>query len=152
MKSAVMERPRVAAARMHLARKRGLLGLIRISALMERQSELELSNDQLKQLLAIRSDMIRTKAKLTGDIRVARLDLIYSTAMNIGNISPDQIRSAVKNIYNLRLERKAATIDAFKKASDVLSSEQKDKLKDIAFERLSEYESDMADGSSEEED
>jgi Spy/CpxP family protein refolding chaperone len=139
MKGAVMERPRVA-ARVHAMKKRGLLGLIRIAALLERQSELELSDDQLKKLLAIRADMIRTKAKITGDIRVARLELIYSTAMNIDNINPDQVRAAVKNIYNLRLERKAATIDAFKKASDVLSSEQKEKLKEIVQERLSEYE------------
>jgi Spy/CpxP family protein refolding chaperone len=139
MKSAVMERPLVA-ARMQLAKKRGILGLISIGALMERQSELDLSDDQLKKILAIRSDAIHAKAKITGDIRVARLDLIYSTAMNIGNIEPNQIRSAVKNIYNLRLERKAVTIDAFKKASEVLSSDQKDKLKELVQERLSDFE------------
>jgi hypothetical protein len=95
----------------------------------------------MKKLLAIRADMIRAKAKIAADIRIARLELIYSTAMNIGDIDPSQLKSSVKNIYNLRLERKAATIDAFKKASDVLSSDQKDKLRAIAQEKLSEYES-----------
>jgi hypothetical protein len=134
-----MERPRVA-ARLQMMRRRGLLGLIRIGALLERQSELELSDDQLKKLLSIRTDMIHTKAKLTGDIRAARLELIYSIASSIGNVNPDQVRSALKNIYTMRLERKAATVDAFKKASDVLTSDQKDKLHEIALENLSEYE------------
>ncbi len=142
MKGAVLERPRFA-ARVNLAKKRGILGLVRIGALLERQSQLDLSNDQLKKLLAIRSDMIRTKAKLSGDIRIARLDLVYSTAMNIGNVNPDQIRSALKSIYNLRLERKAATIDAFRKAAEVLTDEQKATLKELVQERLSEYESEV---------
>jgi hypothetical protein len=130
------------AARVHRAvRRRTLLGLLRIGGLLERSSELELSDDQMKKLLAIRADMIRAKAKIAADIRIARLELIYSTAMNIGDIDPSQLKSSVKNIYNLRLERKAATIDAFKKASDVLSSDQKDKLRAIAQEKLSEYES-----------
>jgi Spy/CpxP family protein refolding chaperone len=139
MRGQVMERPRVA-ARVQLAKKRGLLGLIRIAALLERQSELGLSNDQMQKLLNIRADMIRAKAKITGDIRVARLNLIYSTAMNIGDIDPDQLRSDIKNIYALRIERKAATVDAFKKASDVLTSEQKETLRGLAQERLSELE------------
>lgn len=140
MKGTVLERPRVA-ARVELAKKRGLLGLIRVAALVERQSELELSDDQLKKLLAIRSDMIRTKSKISADIRVARLELVHSTANNIGNIHPDQIRSALKNIYNLRLERKAATVDAFRKATDVLTDEQKSTLREHVRERLSECES-----------
>lgn len=140
MRSQVLERPM--AARVHRAvRRRTLLGLLRIGGLLERSSELELSDDQMKKLLAIRADMIRAKAKIAADIRIARLELIYSTAMNIGDIDPSQLKSSVKNIYNLRLERKAATIDAFKKASDVLSSDQKDKLRAIAQEKLSEYES-----------
>lgn len=139
MRSQVMERPRVA-ARLHTARRRGLLTLLRIGALIERQSELELSDDQLQKLMNIRADMIRAKAKLTGDIRVARLSLIYSTAMNIGSIDPGQVRSEIKNIYMMRLERKGLTVDAFKKAADVLSSDQKDKLRSLAQEKLSEME------------
>jgi len=140
MKGTVLERPRVA-ARVELAKKRGMLGLIRVAALVERQSELELSDDQLKKLLAIRSDMIRTKSKISADIRIARLELVHSTANNIGNINPDHARSALKNIYNLRLERKAATVDAFRKATDVLTDEQKSTLRERVRERLSEYES-----------
>lgn len=149
MKGAVMERPRVA-ARMQLAKKRGLLGLIRIAGLLERQSELELTDEQVKKLLAIRAEMIRTKAKISGDIRVARLELVYSTAMNIGNIDPEQIRSSLKNIYAMRLERKAATVTAFKKAADVLSSVQKDTLKELVQERLAEYEAEAEEGATEE--
>jgi transcription initiation factor IIE alpha subunit len=144
MKSQVMERPHMARAH-HPVRRRALLGAIRIAAILERKSELELSDDQLKKLMNIRADMIRAKARLTGEIRVARLELIYSTAMNIGNINPDQLRSAIKNIYNLRLERKAATIDAFKQASEVLSSEQKETLRELTLERLADYETEMGD-------
>jgi len=111
-----------------------------MSALLERQSELELTNDQVKKMLAIRSDMIRTKSKISADIRIARLELVYSTAMNIGNFNPDQTRSALKNIYNLRLERKAATVDAFKKAADLLTDDQKGKFKELVQERMSEFE------------
>lgn len=139
MKSSVLERPRVA-RRVELAKKRGVLGLIRIAHLLERQSELELTNDQVKKMLAIRSDMIRTKSKISADIRVARLELVYTTAMNIGNFNPDQTRSALKNIFNLRLERKAATIDAFRKAAEVLNEDQKSRLRELVQERLSEFE------------
>lgn len=151
MRSQVMERPRVA-SRIQMAKKRGLLGLVRIAALLERQSELGLSDDQLAKLLSIRADLIHAKAKLAGDIRVARLNLIYSTAMNIGNIDPDQVRSAIKNIYGMRIERKAATVDAFKKALNVLSSEQKDKLRELAQDKLSEYEAESEDDFMDEED
>lgn len=139
MRSQVMERPR-AAARMHRMKRRGLLGLIHVAALLERQKELDLSDDQLKKLLTIRSDAIHQKAKLTGDIRVARLNLIYSIAGSIGNLNTEQIRSAIKDIYAMRLERKAVTLDAFKKASDVLSSEQKEKLKEIVLDNLADSE------------
>jgi len=139
MRGTALERPRIA-TRVELAKKRGLLGLIRMSALLERQSELELTNDQVKKMLAIRSDMIRTKSKISADIRIARLELVYSTAMNIGNFNPDQTRSALKNIYNLRLERKAATVDAFKKAADLLTDDQKGKFKELVQERMSEFE------------
>ena len=49
MRGAVLEKemPRVA-ARLHVARQRGVLAFARIAALLERQSELELSDDQMK--------------------------------------------------------------------------------------------------------
>ena len=140
MKGQVMERPR-AAARLHRAKRRGVLGLIHVAALLENQGDLDLNDDQMKKLLAMRADAIRQKARLTGDIRAARLNLIYSIAAGIGNLNSEHIRSAIKDIYNMRLERKAVTLDTFRKASDVLSMEQKEKLKEIVMSNLADYES-----------
>jgi hypothetical protein len=84
--------------------ERGVLG-IRVTALLERQSELELSDDQLKKLLAIRSDDTHQGEDLRGHTDrppgIGPFDRRQHR-----NISRDQTFTALENIYNLRVEEK----------------------------------------------
>ena len=130
MENELMERPGIFGTALHAVRgelrRRGTARLLHISKILIVKEALELSDEQVQELRDLRLDLARKLIKLTGDIRIARLDSINTIASKPVNF--EQLRGNAKNVSQLRLQRKLAVIDSFEKASKTLSSDQKEKL------------------------
>jgi hypothetical protein len=122
-----------------MIRRRGTARLLHISRILQVREFLELNEEQVEELREIRADLIRKLFKFTADIRVARLDSFNAVSEKPVNF--EQLRTNAKNVSQLRLQRKTAVIDAFEKASKVLSEEQKEKLHECVAAWVDEYES-----------
>ena len=103
-----------------------------ISKVLKMRDDLKLSDDQVKNLKSIRADLIRSKMKLMADIKIAKFEM--KEAFSIMNPNFDIIRSTIKNIINMKLEKKMAMVDAFEKTSKVLTADQKKKFVDMMKE------------------
>lgn len=144
----VMEKPgmgmKAVMLRRGLARKRiGTSTLMRLSRLLALKEELDLSDDQVRNLWEIESTVVRTVAKLTLEIRVARFDSLKGIVSKPVNF--DHIRANAKKVMDLRLQRKIAIIDAFEKGLQVLTSDQKEQLPDILSVWAEEVQEEMED-------
>lgn len=100
-----------------------------ITKVLKMKDELKLNDDQLNKLKSIRADFVRNAMKLKADITIAKLDMMDAFSMK----DPDfnQLRTATKNIMNMKTEKKMALIDAFEKSSKVLTPDQKTKFRDM---------------------
>ena len=135
MERADMIRGRLGAA----IRRRGTARLLHISRILQVRDFLELNEEQVEELRNIRLDLQRKLIKLTGDIHTSRFDSFNTLSHKPVNF--EQLRTNAKNVSQLRLQRKTAVIDAFEKASKVLSDEQKEKLSECVAAWVDEYES-----------
>ena len=135
----VMERADMIRSRLTGIRRRGTARLLHISRILMVKDFLELSDDEVEQLRNIRIDLSRKLIKLTADIQTARFDS-FSTLSN-RPVNFEQLRNNAKNVSQLRLQRKTAVIDAFEKASKVLSEEQREKLSECVAAWVDDYES-----------
>jgi len=135
MEKAEMIRGRVGAA----IRRRGTARLMHISRILMVRDFLELDDDEVEQLRNIRVELARKLIKLTADIQTARFDSFNTLANK--PVDFEQLRTNAKNVSQLRLQRKTAVIDAFEKASKVLSEEQKEKLHECVANWVDDYES-----------
>jgi hypothetical protein len=136
MERTEMLRGRLAAG---IIRRRGSARLLHISRILQVREFLELNEEQIEELRNVRVDLIRKLFKFTADIRVARLDSLNTLTEKPVNF--DELRTNAKNVSQLRLQRKTAVIDAFEKASKVLSEEQREKLHECVAAWVDEYES-----------
>ncbi|HXS67400.1 MAG TPA: hypothetical protein VN761_01075 [Candidatus Polarisedimenticolia bacterium] len=140
----VIERPEMIRGKLATGiRRRGTARLLHISRILMVRELLELTEEQIDQLRTIRADLVRKLFKFTADIRVARLDSLNTLSERPVNF--DQLRSNAKNVSQLRLQRKTAVIDAFEKASKVLSEGQKEKLSECVAAWVDEYEAEASD-------
>jgi hypothetical protein len=136
----VMERPEMLRGRLAGGiRRRGTARLLHISRILMVREFLELNDEQVEELRTIRADLIRKLFKLTADIRIARLDSFNTLSER--PVDFEQLRNNAKNVSQLRLQRKTSVIDAFEKASKVLSEEQKEKLSECVAAWVDECES-----------
>lgn len=136
MERSEMIRGRLAAG---IIRRRGTARLLHISRILQVREFLELNEEQVEELRNIRADLTRKLFKFTADIRVARMDSLNTLSEK--PVKFDELRNNAKNVSQLRLQRKTAVIDAFEKASKVLSEEQKEKLHECVATWVDEYES-----------
>jgi hypothetical protein len=118
-------------------RRRGLSRLLHVSRILVIKEALELGDDQMEELRDIRTELGRKLIKLTADIRGARFDSFNTLSSKPVNF--EQLRANAKNVSQLRLQRKLAVIDAFEKASKVLSDGQKEKLSEFVSAWVDEY-------------
>jgi exonuclease VII large subunit len=140
MNQHTMERPGIRAGlAAGIIRRRGTARLLHISRILQVKEFLELSEEQVEELRTIRIELARKLIKLTADIRTTRFDS-FNTLSN-KPVNFEQLRNNAKNVSQLRLQRKTAVIDAFEKASKVLSEEQKEKLSECVASWVDEYES-----------
>ncbi len=147
----VMEKPGVGLKAVMLkrrtqARRIGTSALMRLSRLRALKDELDLNDDQVRNLWDIESTLVRNIAKLTLDIRVSRFDSLKSIVSK--PVDFNQVRANAKKVMDLRLQRKIAVIDAFEKGLQVLNSDQKEQLADI----LSVWEDEVQEAIEEEQD
>ncbi len=142
MENEVMEKPGRLGTALHAMRgelrRMGTARLLHISKILIVKEALELSDEQAQELRDIRTELARKLIKLTGDIRLARLDSLNTIASKPVNF--EQLRGNAKNVSQLRLQRKLAVIDSFEKASKVLSSDQKEKLTEFLSAWVDEIE------------
>jgi len=147
----VMEKPGVGLKAVMLkrrtqARRIGTSALMRLSRLRALKDELDLNDDQVRNLWDIESTLVRNIAKLTLDIRVSRFDSLKSIVSK--PVDFNQVRANAKKVMDLRLQRKIAVIDTFEKGLQVLNSDQKEQLADI----LSVWEDEVQEAIEEEQD
>lgn len=135
MERADMIRSRVGGA----IRRRGTARLLHISRILMVRDFLELNEEQMEELRDIRMELARKLIKTTADIHTARFDSFNTLSHKPVNF--EQLRTNAKNVSQLRLQRKTSVIDAFEKASKVLSEEQKEKLHECVAHWVDEYES-----------
>ena len=134
-----IERPEIRARLAEGIKRRGTARLLHISRILQVREFLELNEEQVEELRNIRVDLKRKLIKLTADIQTARFDSFNTLSHKPVNF--EQLRTNAKNVSQLRLQRKTAVIDAFEKASKVLSEEQKEKLSECVAAWVDEYES-----------
>lgn len=120
-------------------RRRGTARLLHISRILQVRDFLELNDEQMEELRDIRVELARKLIKATADIHTARFDSFNTLSHKPVNF--EQLRTNAKNVSQLRLQRKTAVIDAFEKASKVLSEEQREKLSECVAAWVDEYES-----------
>lgn len=135
-----MERAEIIRGRVGAAiRRRGTARLLHISRILAVKDFLELNEEQVEELRDIRVELARKLIKATADIQTARFDSFNTLSHKPVNF--EQLRTNAKNVSQLRLQRKTAVIDAFEKASKVLSEEQKEKLHECVAAWVDDYES-----------
>ncbi|SRR5579862_6497154 len=135
-----MEREDMIRGRLGAAiRRRGTARLLHISRILQVKEFLELNEEQVEELRNVRLDLQRKLIKLTGDIHTSRFDSFNTLSHRPVNF--EQLRTNAKNVSQFRLQRKTAVIDAFEKASKVLSEEQREKLSECVAAWVDEYES-----------
>jgi len=141
----IMERPEIIRARLAMTgiRRRGTTRVLHISRILMVKELLELNDEQIEELRTIRADLGRKLFKLTAEIRTARFDSLNTLSNKPVNF--EQLRTNAKNVSQLRLQRKTAVIDAFEKASKILSDEQKEKLSECLSSWVDEFESEASD-------
>src|SRR6516164_5986590 len=122
-----------------MIRRRGTARLLHISRILQVREFLELNEEQVEELREIRADLTRKLFKFTADIRVARMDSFNTLSQK--PVKFDELRNNAKNVSQLRLQRKTAVIDAFEKASKVLSEEQREKLHECVSAWVDDFES-----------
>jgi len=129
-------------------RRRGTARLLHISRILQVREFLELNEEQVEELRNIRVDLQRKLIKATSDIHTARFDSFNTLSHKPVNF--EQLRTNAKSVSQLRLQRKTAVIDAFEKASKVLSEEQREKLSECVATWVDDYESEAQESESEE--
>lgn len=142
----VMEKPgmglKAVMLRRGIERKRiGTSMLMRLSRLRALKDELGMDDDQVRKLWDIESMLVRSIAKLTLEIRVARFDSIKGIVSKPVNF--EHIRGNAKRVMDLRLQRKMAIINAFEEGLGALTPEQKEQLPDILSVWADEVEEEM---------
>ena len=90
------------------------------------KKDLNLTDDQVKQLNALKSDFMKANVKSEADIKLARIDM-----MDLMKKQPpdfDGMKEKVKAIDTLELNQKLAGIDARQKGYNLLTPDQQKML------------------------
>lgn len=97
--------------------------------LMKNEEELGLSEDQIKKIhdlkMNTKKDMIRRDA----EIDILALDI--KSALHDDTIDTQAVNALVDKKYDLKKEKTKALVAAYAALKDVLTKEQKDKMKDL---------------------
>jgi Spy/CpxP family protein refolding chaperone len=100
-----------------------------ISYMLSRRDELNLSSDQVRNLERLRSDFERDAVKNEADLRVAEMDL--SELLRSDPVDLKKAEAKIREIEKLRAELRLARVRAIEQGKQVLSQEQRVKLRDM---------------------
>jgi Spy/CpxP family protein refolding chaperone len=90
------------------------------------KAELGLSDDQVKQLMQIFSQMMKARIKQRADIRIAELEL--GELLEADSVDMGQVEGKLKAIEGLRTTLQLSLIKAHEQAKGILTPEQRQKL------------------------
>lgn len=98
-----------------------------ISMMLNRRDELNLSNDQVRNLERLRSDFEREAVKNEADLRMAELDL--AEVLRNEPLDLKKVEAKIREIEKLRAELRLARIRAIEQGKGILTGEQRDRLR-----------------------
>lgn len=98
------------------------------------KKELNLTDDQVKQLQSIRTECAKAQVKREADIKVARIDMTGLMKKDTPDFAG--IREKEKQVSALELEGKLAMVDCREKSYNVLTKEQQAKLPALMKEKM----------------
>ena len=100
-----------------------------ISYILSRREELNLSSDQVRNLERLRSDYERDAIKNEADLRVAEVDL--TELLRADSVDVKKAEAKIREIERLRAELRIARIRAIEQGKQVLSQEQRERLRNM---------------------
>jgi Spy/CpxP family protein refolding chaperone len=98
-----------------------------ISYMLRRRDDLKLSSEQVRNLERLRSDYDREAIKNEADLRVAEMDL--ADLLRADSVDLNKAETKVRDIERLRAELRFGRIRAIEQGKQILSQEQREKLR-----------------------
>jgi hypothetical protein len=92
------------------------------------KKDLELTDKQVETLKSIKMDFLKGKFKMEADLQIAKLEL--KDLMDEDKASLKEIESKMRTVDKLKTDMKLSHIQAFRKAKEILTPEQKEKMKE----------------------
>jgi len=91
------------------------------------KKELELTDKQVRALKSIKMDFKKNKIKMEADLQIAHLEL--KSLMDEDEASLKEIEAELRTVEKLKTNMKLSHLKAFRKAKELLTPEQKEKMK-----------------------
>ena len=92
------------------------------------KDKLELTDQQVEMLKGIKMDFLKSKFKMEADLQIAKLEL--KDLMDNDNASLKEIEPKMRTVEKLKTDMKISHLQAFSKAKEILTPEQKEKMKE----------------------
>jgi len=96
------------------------------------KKELGLDDKQIEKLKDIKHDSMKEKIKATADMDILKVDM--KSLMHADTLDADKLKSLVSKKYDIKKDLMIKSIDAYAKALNVLTPEQKKIYKDLCHE------------------
>lgn len=90
------------------------------------KKDLELTDKQVETLKSIKMDFLKNKFKREADLQIAKLEL--KDLMDEDKATLKEIESKMRNVEKLKTDMKLSHLQTFRKAKEVLTEEQKEKM------------------------
>jgi len=100
-----------------------------ISLMLSRRDDLNLSTEQVRSLERLRNDFEREAIRRETDIRVAEMDI--SALLEADAVDLKKAEARVREIERLRADLRFARIRAIEQSKELLSLEQREKLRNM---------------------
>ncbi len=92
------------------------------------KDKLELMDKQVETLKSIKIDFLKNKFKMEADLRIADLEL--QNLMQDDKAALKEIEAKLRTVEKLKTDMKLSHLKALRKAKEVLTEEQKEKMKE----------------------
>lgn len=105
-----------------------------ISLMLRHREELQLSDEQVKALEALRSDFQKEAVRRSAEIRVAELEL--QELLREDPVDLGKVEAKVRQIEALRAEHRLSRIKTIERGKALLTPEQRRKLESLTARRM----------------
>ena len=100
-----------------------------ISLMLRNREKLGLSDDQVRRMEQLRTDFEKESIRKEADLRVAEMDL--DALLEAPNVEVGKAEAKVREIEKTRADLRIARIRAIEKAKELLTPDQRKKLREI---------------------